>query len=141
MYPYVAKLVDAANARGTRTLLFLTWARRDGDPGNTRADTYAGMQARLVTGYETIAARLHVPVAPVGIAWQRALASAPGVALWAPDGSHPSVAGTYLAACVIYATLYGHSPRGSPFTAGLDAATARTLEDVAADTVAAYAQP
>jgi hypothetical protein len=141
MYPYVAKLVDAGRETGTRALLFLTWARREGDPANAPGDTYAAMQRRIVTGYETVSARLRVPVAPVGIAWQRALESPPGTSLWASDGSHPSVAGTYLAACVIYAALFGHSPAGNRFTEGLDERTASTLQGVAADTVAAYVQP
>ena len=31
------------------------------------------------------------------------------------DGSHPSLEGTYLAACVVYASLYGRSPVGNPY--------------------------
>jgi len=141
LYPYVAKLVAAGRETGTRAMLFLTWARRDGDTANVHGDTYVAMQGRIVAGYETVAARLQVPVAPVGLAWQRALASSPGSSLWASDGSHPSLAGTYLAACVIYDALYGHSPAGNRFTAGLDGRIAATLQGVAADTVAAYVQP
>ena len=37
-------------------------------------------------------------------------------ALFVTDGSHPSEAGTYLAASVFYATLYGKSPVGLPAT-------------------------
>ena len=48
---------------------------------------------------------------------------------------------TYLAACVIYAALFGRSPAGNRFTEGLDERTASTLQGVAADTVAAYVQP
>ena len=35
-------------------------------------------------------------------------------ALFIADGSHPSPAGTYVAASVFYATLYGKSPVGLP---------------------------
>jgi hypothetical protein len=48
---------------------------------------------------------------------------------------HPSRLGSYLAACVFYRTLTGQDPRGSGFTAGLDEAQARFLQDVAADVV------
>jgi hypothetical protein len=32
--------------------------------------------------------------------------------LYDADGSHPSIAGSYLAACVLFATLFGESPAG-----------------------------
>lgn len=141
LYPYVTHFDSAARARGTRTLLFLTWGRRDGDLENVPGDTFSAMQDRLIRGYETIAARLHVPVAPVGIAWRSARQSQPSIALYEPDGSHPSAAGTYLAACVFYNALFGRSPVGNAFTAGLDATTARALQQIAADAVAQYRQP
>jgi len=141
LYPYVTQLDAAARDSGARTVLFLTWARQNGDPENAPGDTYDAMQDRLIRGYETIAARLHLPVAPVGIAWRNALRQQPGLALWQSDGSHPELAGTYLAACVFFQVLYGRSAVGNGFTAGLDAGTAGALQQIAADTVAAYRQP
>jgi hypothetical protein len=60
-------------------------------------------------------------VAHVGEAWAAYRATEQVVApahsaLFFTDGSHPSTAGTYLAACVLYATLYGTSPEGLPNT-------------------------
>jgi hypothetical protein len=51
---------------------------------------------------------------------------------------HPSLAGTYLAACTFYAALYGKSPVGNPYAADLDADTARFLQGVAWETVRSY---
>ncbi|HEY8211238.1 MAG TPA: DUF4886 domain-containing protein [Myxococcaceae bacterium] len=141
LYPYVTKLEAAGRDTGTRTMLFLTWGRRDGDLENVPGDTYDAMQDRLIRGYETIAARLHVPIAPVGIAWRNTRRLQPAVELWQSDGSHPTPAGTYLAACVFFQMLYGRSAVGLGFTAGLDAGTASALQQIAADTVAAYRQP
>ncbi len=141
MYPYVARLDSAAHDAGTRTLLYMTWGHRVGDPINVHGDTYQAMQARLVAGYETIAARLHVKVAPVGIAWRRASEADAQAALWSQDGSHPTPAGSYLAACVFYRVLYGHSPVGNAFTAGLADASARALQEIADATVQQFAQP
>ncbi|HVE87092.1 MAG TPA: DUF4886 domain-containing protein [Myxococcales bacterium] len=141
LYPYVTQLDAEARAHGTRTMLFLTWGRQKGDLENFPGDTYDAMQDRLISGYETIAARLHLPVAPVGIAWRNALRQKPSLALWQADGSHPTVAGTYLGACVFHVMLFQKSPVGASFTAGLDAADARALQQIAADTVAAYRQP
>jgi len=141
MYPFVTRLHDAATEAGTKTLLFMTWGHEKGDLANLRRDTYDAMQTRVVAGYETIAGRLHVSIAPVGIAWRRAVQANAGAPLWAADGIHPSPAGSYLAACVFYDALYGHTPVGDSFTGGLDGADARALQEISADTMAQYRQP
>ena len=41
----------------------------------------------------------------MGVAWQQSLKDDPKLVLHAKDGSHPAPAGSYLAACVFYATL------------------------------------
>jgi hypothetical protein len=141
LYPYITQLDAAGRDAGTSTMLYLTWGRQNGDLENVPGDTYDAMQDRLIRGYETIAARLHVPVAPVGIAWRRVVQQQPQVVLWQSDGSHPTEAGTYLAACVFFQMLYGKSAVGNAFTAGLDAGTAKALQQIAADTVSSYRQP
>jgi len=50
----------------------------------------------------------------VGPAWAEATAGGADVGLYYEDGSHPSPNGSYLAACVFFATLYGESPEGLP---------------------------
>ena len=52
-----------------------------------------------------------------------------------------TMAGSYLAACTTYATLFKKSPVGLPYNAGLDPAIARHLQTVAWETVQAYKQP
>ena len=46
--------------------------------------------------------------------------------------THPSPAGSYLAACVHFATLFGASPVGNEYTAGLPADDAELLQRAAA---------
>ncbi len=53
-------------------------------------------------------------VLPVGEAWLSAWSVNPRIALYSADGFHPSTAGTYLAALVIYQRLYNQSPVGLP---------------------------
>jgi hypothetical protein len=48
------------------------------------------------------------------------------------------VAGTYLAAATVYASLFKKSPVGLKYTAGLDEATVAHLQAVAWDTVQDY---
>jgi hypothetical protein len=74
-------------------------------------------------------------VAPVGYAWSTVRTEDPRMDLWQADGSHPSEAGTYLAACVFYAAIFGQSPEGSTYTAGLPAVTAALLQRTAGATV------
>jgi hypothetical protein len=93
------------------------------------------MQARLADGYFDLGEELSATVAPVGLAWAKALQYEPELDLWASDGRHPSASGSYLAACVFYALLSGRDPAGSNFTAGLEPAEARLLQHVASAAV------
>ena len=58
--------------------------------------------------------------------------------VYAEDVKHPSSAGSYLAACVIYAVLTGHSPQGLAFSADLDPAIVEILQRSARDAVDNY---
>ena len=50
-------------------------------------------------------------VIPVGIAFENAYKAQPDIVLHKPfDGSHPSLLGTYLAACVVFASITQQSP-------------------------------
>jgi hypothetical protein len=134
-YPYARELDEKIRAAGAQPLLFMTWGYRLGDRRNEPHDTYASMQRRLDSGYSELGTELFAAVEPVGRAWTEALRRNPRLELWADDGRHPSRLGSYLAACVFYATLSGRDPSGSRFTAGLDESEARLLQDVAAETV------
>jgi hypothetical protein len=96
----VALFHGAATEAGVRTALYMTWARRH-EPQNQRpiAEAYAG-----------IAADLGLMLAPVGLAWEQFLAAPDAPVLHDRDGSHPTLAGSFLAACVIYRTLFGDRP-------------------------------
>ena len=80
-------------------------------------------------------------VIPVGLAFARAIAMKPDLELYVADKRHPTLAGTYLAACTSYAALYGKSPVGLSYIAGLPADTARLLQTAAWETVQAFGRP
>lgn len=116
-------------AQGIRPVLFMSWAYKD-KPEMTQplADAY------------TAAARANgAAVIPAGLAFARAIAMKPDIELYVPDKRHPSLAGTYLAACTSYAALTGKSPVGLAYTAGLPADTVRVLQTAAWETVQSYA--
>lgn len=108
--------------QGGKTLLYLTWARANA-PEN---------QAKISKAYLDVAGEIKAQVAPVGIAWEKALAADKERVLHQSDKSHPSAAGSYLAACVFYATIYGKSPEGLPGkVGGLKDEEARILQAIA----------
>jgi len=109
---YAAKLDEIIKSVGGKTILFMTWERQDNVKSGVTTD-------KLAKAYTRLGKQLNVRVAPVGLAFARALRERPGLSLAnANDGSHPTAAGTYLAGCVIYAIAYG-TPEGNPYSDGL----------------------
>ncbi len=126
----------AANDPTIRVMLFSTWGRRDGGSFcyGANCESYAdfdAMQDALSAAYGDVAASIGAEVAMVGEAWRRARALDPALVLHSADGSHPSLSGSYLAACVFYACIFDDSPVGLAFDAGLDPALATFLQEVA----------
>ena len=99
--------VGRIRAAGATPLLFMTWAPWS-PPDATRA------QKELADAYLSIGRELNVKVAPVGMAWAEARRRLRTLELHTRDGSHPTSTGSYLSALVMYATLTGRSPVGSP---------------------------
>ncbi len=129
-----AALQAVIASTGAQTVLFMTWARQH----------FSEMQAGLARVYAEITQDIGARVAPVGLAWEAALIADASMSLYEEDKSHPTPLGSYLAACVFYATFFGASPVGLPAqltTAGgevlveLPEAQARLLQSVAWDTV------
>lgn len=55
-------------------------------------------------------------VIPAGLAFEEAYRQRPDIKLHQDyDGSHPTLIGTYLAACTVYASVYGKSPVGNSY--------------------------
>lgn len=137
VFPFAKTLVDSIKAANpcTESLFYMTWGKQNGDQQNcanyTPLCTYNGMQDRLRTSYLAMATANNATVSPVGAAWKYTRANYPAINLYNADESHPSLAGSYLAACVFYATMFRKSPEGASYTAGLSVATATTLQTVA----------
>jgi hypothetical protein len=94
-----------------RTVLFETWGKENGDrdfcPRIPEVCDYPGDQARITATYRQLAVDLPAEIAPVGEAWAEVRQTHPEIELYQSDGSHPSMLGTYLAACVFYAVFFG----------------------------------
>ena len=141
VYPFAMRLDSFIHANNpcTQTVFYMTWGRKYGDQSNCAnyppLCTYAGMQERLRASYLEMGDMMHARVSPVGISFQNSIAADSTLELYNSDQSHPSPAGSYLAACTFYATLYKKSPVGTSYLAGLDSVTAAFLQNIAAHTV------
>ena len=100
----VTKLAARIRKVDAIPLLYPTWARQH----------IPGMQDAITETYVRVAREIDAMVAPVGCAWRKARVASPGLSLHVEDRSHPSMLGSYLAACVFYATLFGETPVGVP---------------------------
>jgi hypothetical protein len=116
----------------------MTWGHKYGTThaieNYPMAYTYEGMQERIKTSYLEMTYRNNAWCAPVGMAWQRVRQERPDYQLYISDCSHPSRLGTYLAANVIYATLFGQ-PFQTKYTAGFLSEKAEYIQQAAQKTV------
>jgi hypothetical protein len=116
---------------GIRPVLFMSWAYKDKPE----------MTAQLAEQYTQAGNANNALVIPVGLAFAKAIAKKPDLELYGSDKRHPSLAGTYLATCTAYATLYGRSPVGLSYTAGLNPELALLLQTSAWETTREYFAP
>jgi len=119
--------------RGGKTALYLTHAyvkpHKKVNPQNLRLTEDL---------YVSVGNEVGALVIPVGLAFEEAYRRRPGIKLQQDyDGSHPTLIGTYLAACTVYASVYGESPVGNSYGyfGKIDKDDAAFLQQVAEDTV------
>lgn len=116
-----------------RIVLYQTPARQSGAldlvPDLAELGSYEGMQRRIIAGYATMARAIRGEIAPAGEAWRRVRQTRPTLELYA-DPTHPNRAGSYLIACVLYASIFNGVPPSTDFDADLDGDLADFLQSV-----------
>jgi hypothetical protein len=105
---YVRSFDMEIKSIGAKTILLMTWER----PDSVR---YGVTTANLANAYNSIGRATSARVAPAGLAFARSLRDKPNLTLYNQDG-HPNTYGTYLAACVLYMTIFVASPVGNPYS-------------------------
>jgi len=125
---YARKDSAIVRKHGARPVFFMSWAYKD----------VPAMTQQLADAYTQAGKDNNAQVIPAGLAFARSVAQKPDLELYVEDKRHPSLAGSYLAACTTYASLFRKSPVGLAYRAGLDPAVARHLQTVAWETVQAY---
>lgn len=125
---YAKKDSDIVRKHGAKPVFFMSWAYQN------KPEMTAGLaEAYTIAGNDNDAL-----VIPAGLAFARVIKEHPEITLHISDKRHPTLAGTYLAASTTYAALFGHSPVGLKYTAGLDEKTATILQEAAWATVRDY---
>lgn len=101
---YSRLFAEDIRAAGGEPALYMVW------PAATRSFDFAGVSDSYATAADLVDGLLF----PVGEAWLAAWRVDPEMELYGPDGFHPSLTGTYLAALVMYQQLSGNDPRLLP---------------------------
>lgn len=127
-HEYAKRQSDIVRKHGATPVFLMTWAYKDKPE----------MAAQLAEEYTIAGNDNDALVVPAGLAFAKAVGKRPDLEFYQPDKRHPALIGTYLAACTTYAAIYGRSPAGNTYTAGIDAQTANFLQMVAWETVQEY---
>lgn len=123
------------------TVFYMTWGRKYGGQqcigSHCSPDfvDYFHMQDSLESAYMKMAFDNDAFCSPVGISWSNSISNGDPIELFTADLSHPSLAGSYLAACTFYIAILNKSPHGLEYTAGLSQADAGYLQQLATFTV------
>ncbi len=137
VFPY-AVLLDSAirhhNPCG-ETMFYMTWGRENGDASNCAnwppVCTYEGMDSLLYLRYMMMTDSNDAVVSPVGAVWHYIREHYPDIDLYSTDGSHPSGAGSYAAACAFYTAIFRKSPLLINTDYTLDATIAADIRNAA----------
>jgi hypothetical protein len=106
---YVGRFAKEIRAVGARPAIYMVW------PSSSRTSDFD----EVSQSYRMAARQVDGLLFPVGEAWRAAWKRDSKLALYSKDGLHPTPAGSYLAALVMYGQLYGKSPVGLPGTLAL----------------------
>ena len=147
-------IADAVENEGSEIMLLMTWGYRAGDllENPVLYNNYTEMQNRLEQGYidyhdDLTTVNRDVFIAPVGLAFANLYEQVKDEGgqpeaignifydLYDGDGKQPSHKGSYLAACVLYASMTGNFSVASTDTISLPAEIKLQLQQAADDTV------
>lgn len=126
-FQYGTLLNQETRKAEAKTVFIMTWERPD-------SLSFSVTTENLSMAYQEIGRQTGALVAPVGTAFRQSLRTRPDIPLYGNDG-HPTVQGTFLAACVLYATILKKNPVGNPFAGIINKDIGNYLKQVAAESV------
>ena len=120
----------------THVVIFMPWAFKDGMLWITgQNDDFFKMQEKIYSNALIFAAGLELNISPVGWAWYLLLKERQDIELFNPDLSHPSPEGSYLSACVFYASFLKEAIQNNDYYSTLTADVATYLQEIGSSTV------
>jgi hypothetical protein len=93
------------------------------------------MDSLLYARYMQMGEDNDASVCPVGRVWHHLRDHNAEIELYMSDGSHPSLAGSYAAACAFYTMIFGRDPDSISHDAGLDETAARAIRSAVHEVV------
>jgi hypothetical protein len=139
--PYAIQLVDSIRsiAPCAQPVFFRTWGRENGDQANCAVFpplcTYEGMDSILHRHYSLMADTTDAYLSPVGSVWKHIRDTDSTINLYTSDGSHPSLAGTYAAACTFFTMITRMDPNSITDDQNLAPAVAAAIRQAAKNVV------
>ncbi len=115
--PALEKIIKAVqvNNPSTKMLFYMTWGYRNGFKPIDEVNTFEKMSNLIQKRYLELYKEFDIGVVPVGMAWKDVRKKREEVILYVKDGAHPSLKGSYLAACCFYAAVFNETPVGSKY--------------------------
>ena len=135
VFPYAQQLVEAVytNNPDGEAMFYMTWGRKNGDERNAPyfpvLGSYEGMDSMLYERYMYMARQYDASVCPVGRVWRYLRTNNPEIELYQPDESHPSLAGSYAAACAFYTLIFHRSQLHITYQPEIGIAQAVTIRE------------
>lgn len=115
------------------TMPYMTWGRKNGDASNCVSFpvmcTYQGMDTTIRKRYLSLTDFINGEVSPVSVVWNYLRQNHPGIELYQSDESHPSLAGSYAAACCFYAAIFKKDPTLITYQTGLNSTDASIIRN------------
>ena len=107
-------VVEMVGDRADKLYLYATWGRKQGSKAlEENGWTPQSMTALLADAYARAARQIGATVSPVGENFLKVISGHPEIDLHTEDLSHPSYAGSCLAALTHYHTLFGEFPENT----------------------------
>ena len=124
-HKYVAKHSETIRARGAEPMLFMSW------PYKNKKDMVFELREEFIKA----ANDNNILLVPAGEAFHNLNQTHPEINLYTTDMRHPSAEGTYLAAAVVFGTLFKKTTEGNKNIMNLNPEDALKIQKIADKTV------
>jgi hypothetical protein len=139
-FAYAKHLVDSVRRYNScaKIIFFMTWGRKNGATDACRNYppwphycTYHAMDSLIRMRSIELAEFNKTALSPVGAVWRQIKNTYPDIALYAPNDSDPSPAGSYVAACSFYTAIFQKPAATSNYHYSLPAEVAARIRTAA----------